>query len=382
MDMSTAAGHGAAAIPGGGFSNLLRRSLAAHGIYWAIVAIYYAGFLVFAVAMPEIHIGSFATTVAGFLIFSLPFMLLCLLIMRFYHLARHVKPKSPAIALFKDVKAFLSHRTRLAHGLPMILILLLFMYVFVSAKANVPVAGNFAWDPAMAAADKALFFGHHPWEVLQPVLGYWPVTLFINVAYNIWFVVMWIVWVQLAFAEDTSELRTRFFVTFFLTWIIGGSILAIAFSSAGPCYYGRLGYSPDPYAELMSYLRGVNEIVPVWAVSLQDILWNSYAGHKPTVGISAMPSMHNGTALLFALAAYRISRPWGIVLGVHTALIFIGSIHLGWHYAIDGLAGFALTLAIWHGALPLVRWWQGSAAQRSFAQTLSQIGPGTNAQRI
>ena len=38
------------------------------------------------------------------------------------------------------------------------------------------------------------------------------------------------------------------------------------------------------------------------------------------------------------------------------ALIFVGSIHLGWHYAIDGYAGAAVALFGWWAAGRLVRW--------------------------
>ncbi|MGX5841475.1 hypothetical protein ACWGTI_12205 [Mesorhizobium sp. ArgA1] len=29
--------------------------------------------------------------------------------------------------------------------------------------------------------------------------------------------------------------------------------------------------------------------------------------------------------------------------------MFFGSIHLGWHYAVDGIVGIAAALAIWWG---------------------------------
>ena len=60
-----------------------------------------------------------------------------------------------------------------------------------------------------------------------------------------------------------------------------------------------------------------------------------------------MPSVHNGLAVLFAIAGWRINKWFGGFLAGYAVLIWIGSIHLGWHYAIDGLLAAALTLGIW-----------------------------------
>jgi membrane-associated phospholipid phosphatase len=64
-------------------------------------------------------------------------------------------------------------------------------------------------------------------------------------------------------------------------------------------------------------------------------------------GISAMPSVHNALAALFALAAFQLNRAAGWIAASYAALIWIGSIHLGWHYALDGVVAFALTYGIW-----------------------------------
>jgi membrane-associated phospholipid phosphatase len=64
-------------------------------------------------------------------------------------------------------------------------------------------------------------------------------------------------------------------------------------------------------------------------------------------GISAMPSVHNALAILFAFAAWRVNKPLGSIFAAYAVLIWVGSIHLGWHYAIDGLAAAGLTLGIW-----------------------------------
>ncbi|MCH8197830.1 MAG: hypothetical protein IH904_07085, partial [Proteobacteria bacterium] len=45
----------------------------------------------------------------------------------------------------------------------------------------------------------------------------------------------------------------------------------------------------------------------------------------------------------------------GIVLTAYAVIIFIGSVHLGWHYAIDGYAGIAGTWLIWKFAGQMLR---------------------------
>jgi hypothetical protein len=65
-------------------------------------------------------------------------------------------------------------------------------------------------------------------------------------------------------------------------------------------------------------------------------------------GISAMPSVHNALAALFAMASFKLNRIAGWLLTFYAAFIWIGSIHLGWHYALDGIVAIALTFGIWH----------------------------------
>ena len=122
----------------------------------------------------------------------------------------------------------------------------------------------------------------------------------------------------------------------------------------------------------MTYLRGVDETYPIWAVQVQDMLWDGFNGQSSIEGISAMPSMHNGTALLFALAGFRISRMAGWLLTAHAVFIFIGSVHLAWHYAIDSYVAWALTLVLWYGLAPVTRWWHLRAVQQDFALALEQ----------
>jgi TRAP-type C4-dicarboxylate transport system permease small subunit len=79
------------------------------------------------------------------------------------------------------------------------------------------------------------------------------------------------------------------------------------------------------------------------------MLWNNYVSGGTTIGagISAMPSMHVAGAMLFALLGWRTHRLLGILLSVNVALILVATVHLAWHYALDGYIAVLGTLAIW-----------------------------------
>ena len=75
-----------------------------------------------------------------------------------------------------------------------------------------------------------------------------------------------------------------------------------------------------------------------------------------------MTSMHVASSVLLALLGWRLRPAAGVALTVFAVLILAGSIHLGWHYAVDGYAGAVGAILIW----TLVGWLQrrdGGAAQ-------------------
>jgi PAP2 superfamily len=373
MDMPVAAASiGTEALTANRFFSLLRKSVSANTVYIAIVGAYYTAFCILLRFYPDMWVTNMLLAFGGFLTVSVIFITLSVFIMRFYHIARYVKPERPIPALLKDMKQYLVNRKRVANGLPIVLIMMVCMYVFSNIKSSIPMLNPYSWDVYFADLDKAMHFGRHPWEWLQPLLGYAPITYFLNLNYNLWFLVTWMVWVYFAFLDKPSELRTRFFLSFFALWIVVGSLLAVGLSSVGPCFYSRIGLAPDPFAGLMTYLHSANEVFPIWALALQDELWQGYIDKSLIVkGISAMPSMHNGSALLYVLAGYQVSRFAGRLLAVHCLLVFIGSIHLGWHYAVDSYLAWAITLVIWFAVLPIARWWHSTAAQREFDRALA-----------
>ena len=88
------------------------------------------------------------------------------------------------------------------------------------------------------------------------------------------------------------------------------------------------------------------------AYEWQGVLWRHHStqDYGFAMGVSAMPSMHNAITVLYALSLARASRSMRIAAWTFVALIFIGSIHLGWHYAIDGIGAGLMAWGIWVAA--------------------------------
>lgn len=260
----------------------------------------------------------------------------------------YVRPRRLTRYLIASLKESLT-RERVLFALPVVLLLPVFASAFTFFKTTIPVIQPYAWDARLVEWDRMLHGGVHPWVLLQAFLGHPLVTGAINVLYNLWFFVMYALLTLQAFALKDQRLRMQFLLSFVVTWIVLGTLGAILFSSMGPCYFP--GFEPEsgPYAPLMAYLREAGEQVPVWALNVQQMLWDDYQASKTGIGsgISAMPSMHVATAVLLALFGWRHSRPAGIALTVYAILIMIGSVHLGWHYAVDGYVGAAGALAVW-----------------------------------
>lgn len=355
------------------FSSLLLPALKAHAPLFAVLAAHMtlaAGLYLF---VPGMALPGLVKLVLAFAAFVGVLLPLSIASLRFVHLVTEVKPKHPIPALLKDMWAFVSEPVRAANGVAIVFVFVFFMNTFTHLKGSIPIVQPFGWDETFMEWDRWLHLGYHPWELLQPLLGYAPVTFVLTGFYHLWFMLMWIMVAGLAFASVPSRLRMQFFLAFMLTWGIGGNALAIIFSSAGPCYYGLIGLSPDPFAPLMAYLRSVHEVLPLWAVDTQLVLWQGYQGEGLRLGISAMPSMHNAAALLFALTGWRLNRKLGIALFAFTGVIFIASIHLGWHYAIDAYAGFAIAVAAWWVSGMVSRWWETTRWARDYTRACSAV---------
>ncbi len=109
----------------------------------------------------------------------------------------------------------------------------------------------------------------------------------------------------------------------------------------------------------MNYLSGVNETYPLIALRVQSYLWAGHVSPAPQAveGISAMPSLHVATPVLFSLLGWRAHRWLGVAYTAYAVIVLLGSVHLGWHYAVDGYASIILVPVIWKASGAAVDWY-------------------------
>ena len=332
------------------------RGLRSHALLYALLAVLYAAaiaaslatgvslLLMDLVAPLQLAAALTALVVAGSLIIKLAAFV------------RSGGQGSPLLALRRHVaERFLGPEpaARILHGLAFIA---LFFPPFLYIKRLIPEISPFDWDETFARLDAVLHFGAQPYEWLLAGLGSAPAVFAIAVLYNLWFLVLMGFWFWQIFRRDDDQQRLRCLLALGLTWFIGTDVLGTVFSSAGPCFYGRLLPGADPFAPLMAHLKDVHATLPVLSLPVQDELWQAYLTlDGPVAGISAMPSVHVASAVLFVYFGFGISRMLGMVMAGFAVAIALGSVLLGWHYAVDAYAGAALAVAMWHAAAALVR---------------------------
>ncbi|MCF8474204.1 MAG: phosphatase PAP2 family protein [Emcibacter sp.] len=259
------------------------------------------------------------------------------------------------------LKGWINVNYMVAFLLPMVF-LPTFISLFSSLKSVVHLIHPFYLDEFLMKADRFIHFGIDPWRITHAVFSTAFLSVVLNYFYNLWFFIMFSYVLWMVVNVHFNQKRMRFLLTFIMIWTLIGSFLAVLLSSAGPCFYGDVVGDKTVYGPLMDILRSYDKqyessFFGIFALNTQNMLWMDYLKNDTNIGsgISAMPSMHVSVAALLYFSGRDVNKYIGYGMGIFLVMIQIGSVHLGWHYAVDGYVSIFLTWLVWRFAGWLVK---------------------------
>ncbi len=224
------------------------------------------------------------------------------------------------------------------------------MTAFSVLKTAIPRFVPFYADPWFVAADRAIF-GTDPWRLSHGLIGPYG-TMLIDRFYIVYFIVLVVTMAWLCTTRD-MRFQVRGLLTFVGTWLLLGVFMAMATASVGPVYYGHF-YNDPAFDPLMARLRAIDAVHHLKILDFSR--WLLESGQGIGAGISAMPSLHVGKAwFAFVLVQHRCGWRWYTWAALaFPLLMLVASVHLAWHYAVDGIVSIALVTLLWVGFGKLV----------------------------
>jgi hypothetical protein len=214
------------------------------------------------------------------------------------------------------------------------------MIAFMWVKPLLNYLVPFWADPYLAAVDRQIF-GADPWHFL----AWLNVKALVYFYHRGWFALMIFVLLKVLMSPPSPQ-KSAVLLTYFLLWSIFGPLVHSLLPAAGPVFYARLGYG-DAFSGL---------VMEPETRRLADYLWRIYSDQTfgAGAGISAMPSLHIATTGWMVIATRQFAPRWTLPMSAAGTLIFLLSVSLGWHYAVDGIFGLVGAYAIWRASLAIL----------------------------
>jgi len=194
------------------------------------------------------------------------------------------------------------------------------------------------YDKQLTHVDSVWFgLGKEPWEILHSVLGTGISTQILSSVYVSF---VFLLPLSLAFAlVFAPNLRGGlFFATALaINWTLG-AISYLLLPARGPIYHVPQDFADLPHSHA-AYLQ------ERLLVERREFLTDPHAAEVGQ-NIAAFASLHCSLLFTAALAAHLLglSRTLRIALWVLFVVSAISTVHLGWHYVIDDVAGIAIAL--------------------------------------
>ena len=245
----------------------------------------------------------------------------------------------------------------------------LFQATFTTAKLDFSQLSNgFPYDRVQAEIDRLIHFGVDPFHYLYAFAKNDSLLTLTEFVYNrLWFLVIFGVLFLVAISPRARTIRSRYVLSYILTWGIVGTLIAGLFHSAGPVFYHLATGDTSRFAEQLQFL-GDTVAQANSTLHRANTLWYMRAESLAGVGggISAFPSIHVAITALNAFFAFEVDRRLGVLATAFLGVIMLASVYLGWHYAIDGYASVVIVAGIYFGVRHAMsrRWrlWARTAA--------------------
>ena len=206
---------------------------------------------------------------------------------------------------------------------------------FLWLKPTLNIYVPFTADPLLADIDRALFLNRDPWTLLTWLNNDWTGLIY----HFIWYASI-TGSLMMLLSRPASARKAAMALTYFVCWSVIGPLIHCLLPAGGPIFYQRLGYG-DRFA-------GIDGGIETERVA--DFLWHGFeSGHfEVASGISAMPSLHVTLAVWTVLCVAQFKPRYALLVAFFAIYVFLLSISLGWHYAIDGIVGGTCAVFIYH----------------------------------
>ena len=205
-------------------------------------------------------------------------------------------------------------------------------------KSVVPVLRpDELFDRQLADFDRSMFVGHDPAELLHALLGTGIATQILSTVYVafVFFVPLSLA-LALVFSPDLR--RGVYFATALsINWTLGAASYLLL-PARGPIYFAPAGFADLPESHA-SYLQGL--LLDQRRGFLADPSASGAAQN-----IAAFASLHCSLIFTAAMAAHLLGLARGLRIGLWIlfAVSAVATVHLGWHYVIDDVAGVVIGL--------------------------------------
>jgi hypothetical protein len=240
------------------------------------------------------------------------------------------------------------------------------IYFFLHLKHVVLFLHEANYDLMFWNLDRTIHFGWQPnVEAMKVLAANHDLAIYLDWIYFVYFNYLMLAAVLFLLEPKGRRLTECFFFAYTLLWSIGGLSYAVL-PSDGPCYavLTRYTVSPEDAWHLFdfpvvkdgidpAYFRQYRE-AKIWKAKIyQQRLWHQRHDFLRSVrlpgvfyGIAAFPSLHCAAVTMVFLFLLQLSSVAAFFGGIFAVSIFVGSVFLQWHYAVDGYAGILLALLV------------------------------------